>query len=151
MSDYEPQKDLDTTPAGIFVRIYDVPYELIRLMIGKTEQETEHNLDIFERFIVEKLNENKKKKRLKAQSHRYKKYINRPNINYGYMLSDTGDIIKNESEQEIIYIIIALREQKLSYGQISKELFKMGIKTRTGKERWGTSVIIDILIRELEK
>ena len=137
MTHYAPEKDIDQTPVGRFVRKYGVPYELLNCMIGKTEKQTEYNLDLFEQYILDKLGVKKNKKRKLLSGY----------ARYGYK-HDSNKIIPLDNEQKVIRLIIKLYKKGLSYPKISEELFKKDIKTRQGNDRWGLCVLRTIIERE---
>jgi site-specific DNA recombinase len=70
---------------------------------------------------------------------------------YGYTyVPRTGDcpgrLIINEAEAEVVRMIFRLLvDEQLSAYQINERLYQSGIRTRHGKERWGSGTIINLM------
>ena len=64
---------------------------------------------------------------------------------YGYKQDDEGNLIIDEEEARNVKLIFDLYLQGYSLSRISKELYKRGIASPTGKETW-TSAAIDKLL-----
>jgi len=70
---------------------------------------------------------------------------------YGYTyVPRTGDcpgrLIINEAEAEVVRMIFRLLiDEQFSAYQINERLYEAGIRTRHGKERWGSGTIINLL------
>jgi site-specific DNA recombinase len=70
---------------------------------------------------------------------------------YGYTYiprtgSCPGKLVINETEAEVVRMIFRLLvDEQLSTYQINERLYKSGIRTRHGKERWGSGTIINLM------
>ena len=70
---------------------------------------------------------------------------------YGYTyVPRTGDcpgrLVINEAEAEVVRMIFRLLvDEQLSAYQINERLYQSGIRTRHGKERWGSGTIINLM------
>ena len=57
-----------------------------------------------------------------------------------------GKLVINEAEAEIVRMIFRLLvDEQLSAYQINERLYQAGIRTRHGKERWGSGTIINLM------
>jgi len=57
-----------------------------------------------------------------------------------------GKLVINEAEAEIVRMIFRLLiDEQLSAYQINERLYESGIRTRHGKERWGSGTIINLM------
>ncbi len=70
---------------------------------------------------------------------------------YGYTYiprtgSCAGKLVINEAEAEVVRMIFRwLIDEQLSAYQINERLYELSIRTRHGKERWGSGTIINLL------
>src|SRR5215831_7601602 len=70
---------------------------------------------------------------------------------YGYTYiprtgSCPGKLVINEAEAEIVRMIFRLLiDEQLSAYQINERLYESGIRTRHGKERWGSGTLVNLM------
>lgn len=70
-------------------------------------------------------------------------------IPFGFELDEDGiHLRENEYEQEIISIVLSLRESGLTYKKIAKELEKRGLKSKANKIKWGATQIRNIIVKQ---
>ena len=70
-------------------------------------------------------------------------------IPFGFDLASCGELlVENEVEQEVIGMMIGLREAGMSYRAIAEGLQSQGISTKQGKPRWSPKVIRDLIARQ---
>lgn len=70
-------------------------------------------------------------------------------IPFGFDLAPCGELLlENDVEQEVIGLMIGLREAGMSYRSIAEELKALGISTKQGKTKCSPKVIRDLLARQ---
>ena len=80
-----------------------------------------------------------------AMSHKKSKCERVGTVPFGCDLSADGvALVRNETEQLVISLIVELRASGESYQAIANELELRGIQTKTGKAKWGTMTIRNI-------
>ena len=85
-----------------------------------------------------------------AMSHKKSKSERVGTIPFGSDVATDGiALVRNEAEQVVISLIVELRAAGESYKAIADELELRGIRTKTGKAKWGTMTIRNIAIANL--
>ncbi|MCT7969756.1 recombinase family protein [Laspinema sp. D1] len=64
---------------------------------------------------------------------------------YGYDVTESGDMVKNEQEQQAIGVIKAMRQAGKSLRAIGSKLTELGYKTKRGGKQWYAATIKGIL------
>lgn len=67
---------------------------------------------------------------------------------YGYSQDENGDLIINEAETKIVKWIFESYPSGYSLGRIANELYKNGIKSPTGRDKWNREAIDKMLSNE---
>jgi len=145
----ESVESRDTTPIHAFAFKYGIPHGIANKFIGKTEQETDENIQIISKAI-DKYAEKYESGAIKSKDGDGNR-MNIWNAPYGYKRGCNGAFIENESEQTVIRFIMKLRKNDMLIMDICKELKANGYKTRKGNENWQTSVVSRVIERERHK
>ena len=67
---------------------------------------------------------------------------------YGYSQDENGDLIINEAEAKIVKWIFESYLSGYSLGRIANELYKNGIKSPAGRDKWNREAIDKLLSNE---
>lgn len=151
--------DGDNTPTGQLAKNYGLPHQIANLLIGKREEETLDNIEVFEEWVKElKRNWLKKEHRRKIErvGRTFKIKVSQKgqelslvNCKYGYGKTAQGELFQVESEQRVIRLILMLRIREWTYTRIVKELHARRIRTRFGLIHWDISTV-NMIIRNNE-